>query len=166
MSPRLYLDANIFIYAFENIDAVSESLKTLISTASSPSHRFLATSELSLAEIIVVPLRKGDQHLLDIYDSITIGNSFLYVGAVSRDVLWLAAVLRSENRQLRLPDAIHLATAMLLGCDYFLSGDLRLSESYSTGQASRRVQTAKPFISVIRPTVPLIEKLAVELSST
>ena len=146
MGPRLYLDANIFIYAFENTDEKSERLRALIAATSSPRHRFLATSELTLAEIVVVPLRNGNRHL------------------ISRDVLWLAAVLRSENRELRLPDAIHLATAMLFGCDSFLSGDLRLTGSYSVGQASERVQAAKSSISVVRPEIPLIEKLTVELS--
>ena len=164
MGPRLYLDANIFIYAFENTDEKSERLRALIAATSSPRHRFLATSELTLAEIVVVPLRNGNRHLIDIYESITIGNSFIHVGIVSRDVLWLAAVLRSENRELRLPDAIHLATAMLFGCDSFLSGDLRLTGSYSVGQASERVQAAKSSISVVRPEIQLIEKLTVELS--
>src|SRR5690349_1761253 len=121
MNPRLYLDANILIYAFENTDAVSERLRNLLAAAASPRYRFLATSELTLAEIVVAPLRKGDQRLIDIYESITIGNSFVHVGTVSREVLWLAAILRSKHRQLRLPDAIHLATAMLFGCSYFLS---------------------------------------------
>jgi uncharacterized protein len=164
MGPRLYLDANIFIYAFENTDEKSERLRALIAATSSPAHRFLATSELTLAEIIVGPLRNENQRLIEIYEGITIGNSFVYVGTVSRDVLWLAAVLRSENRQLRLPDAIHLATAMLFGCDYFLSGDLRLSASYSIGRTSRHVQSGKSSISVVRPEFPLIDKLAAELS--
>lgn len=164
MGPRLYLDANIFIYAFEHTDQKSESLRGLIAAASSPRYRFLATSELTLAEIVVVPLRNGNQRLVEIYESITIGNSFVYVGTVSRDVLWLAAALRSENRQLRLPDAIHLATAMLFGCDYFLTGDLGLSGSYSSSQTSPRVQLGKSSISVVRPEIAAIENLTAELS--
>jgi predicted nucleic acid-binding protein len=164
MGPRLYLDANIVIYAFENTDEISERLRSLIAAASSPQHRFLATSELTLAEIVVVPLRNGNRRLIDIYESITIGNSFVYVGTVSREVLWLAAILRSKHRQLRLPDAIHIATAMLFGCDYFLSGDLRLSGSFSIEQMSEPVQIPKASISVVRPEMPVIEKLVIELS--
>lgn len=163
MNPRLYLDANIIIYAFENTDEVSERLRSLIAAASSPRHRFLATSELTLAEIVVAPLRNGDGRLIDIYESITIGNSFVHVGTVSRDVLWLAAILRSEHRQLRLPDAIHLATAMLFGCNYFLSGDLRLSGSFSIEQMSEPVQIPEASISVVRPEMPVIDKLTIEL---
>jgi predicted nucleic acid-binding protein len=163
MGPRLYLDTNIIIYAFENTDEISERLRGLIAAASSPRHRFLATSELTLAEIVVVPLRKGDRRLIDIYESITIGNSFVHVGTVSREVLWLAAILRSRHRQLRLPDAIHIATAMLFGCDYFLTGDLRLSGSFSIEQMSEPVQVPRASISMVRPEMPMIDKLAVEL---
>jgi predicted nucleic acid-binding protein len=164
MNPRLYLDTNIIIYAFENTDEISERLRSLIAAASSPRHRFLATSELTLAEIVVVPLRKDDRRLIDIYESITIGNSFVHVGTVSREVLWLAAILRSRRHQLRLPDAIHLATAMLFGCDYFLSGDLGLSGSFSIEQMSEPMQIQKASISVVRPEISVIDKLAVELS--
>jgi hypothetical protein len=64
---------------------------------------------------------------------------------------------------LRLPDAIHIATAMLFGCDYFLTGDLRLSGSFSIEQMSEPVQVPRASISMVRPEMPMIDKLAVEL---
>lgn len=44
---------------------------------------------------------------------------------VSRDVLLAAARLRAEIG-LKLPDAIHVATAQLTGCDQFLTNDARV----------------------------------------
>jgi len=41
---------------------------------------------------------------------------------VSRDVLIAAARLRAETG-LKLPDAIHAATAQFTGCDQFLTND-------------------------------------------
>ena len=46
---------------------------------------------------------------------------------VTLDVADLAAQLRAEHAALRLPDALHLAAALHVGCDYFVTGDRRLA---------------------------------------
>src|SRR5688572_24313959 len=112
-APRLYLDANIFILAFENNDDVARKLLELISLNENAKTHFLATSELTLAELMVDPIRKNNDRLIEIYENLTIGNALIKIGTVSRDVLWHAAQLRAENLFLRLPDAIHLSTAMI-----------------------------------------------------
>ena len=44
---------------------------------------------------------------------------------MSRGVLRASARLRAMHRSLKLPDAIHGATSLLVGCDTFLSHDGR-----------------------------------------
>ena len=44
---------------------------------------------------------------------------------VNRDVLVAAARLRAET-SIKLPDAIHAATAQITGCSYFLTNDTRV----------------------------------------
>jgi predicted nucleic acid-binding protein len=42
---------------------------------------------------------------------------------LGRQELFLAAKLRAVTPKLRTPDSLHLATAMLVGADVFVSGD-------------------------------------------
>jgi predicted nucleic acid-binding protein len=51
------------------------------------------------------------------------------VAAVERRVLIEAATLRGITRSLRLPDAIHVATARLHNCRFLVSDDLRLPDT-------------------------------------
>jgi predicted nucleic acid-binding protein len=44
---------------------------------------------------------------------------------VSRDILVAAARLRAETN-MKLPDAIHIATAQITGCSYLLTNDSHL----------------------------------------
>lgn len=162
---RLYLDANIFIYAFENNDAVARKLLEFISLNPASSPPFLATSELTLAELMVDPIRKNNDRLIEVYDNLTIGNAFIKVAPVSRDVLWHAALLRAEYASLRLPDAIHLSSAILLGCSQLLTGDMRLKETYSMAPSRHAPSLATTKISTVRPEIPTLDRLIRELTS-
>jgi predicted nucleic acid-binding protein len=48
------------------------------------------------------------------------------VQPVSRDVLIEAAGLRAHRASIKLPDAIHIATARMSSCTFFVSDDRRL----------------------------------------
>ena len=162
--PRLYLDANIFILAFENNDDVARKLLGLISLNENAKSHFLATSELTLAELMVDPIRKTNDRLIEIYENLTIGNALIKIGTVSRDVLWHAAQLRAENPFLRLPDAIHLSTAMHFGCTHFLSADKRLKEAYSIAPNRHVRPGLRAEISTARPEIPILDRIIRELS--
>jgi predicted nucleic acid-binding protein len=51
----------------------------------------------------------------------------LNVLPVTRDVLMKAAQLRAANPSLKLPDAIHAATALQHGCTTFVTNDSRFT---------------------------------------
>lgn len=165
---RLYLDSNIFIYAFENNDALAKKLLQLIALNEGAlnegrrSH-FLATSEIVLAELIVDPLKKKNKQLIELYDTISIDNALFVVGTISREVLWHAAQLRSEHIHLRLPDAIHLSTAMHLGCARFLTADTRLKEAYSIGPNQLIPEPLTARISIVRPEMAVLDEILAEI---
>lgn len=162
---RLYLDANIFIYAFENDDVVAKKLLELISLNSAAKPPFLVTSELALAELLVDPFRKNNERLIEIYDNLTIGNAFIMIGAVSRDVLWHAALLRAQHISLRLPDAVHISTALHFGCTHFLTADMRLKETYSIAPNRHVTSGLTAQILTARPVVPMLDQLISELAT-
>jgi predicted nucleic acid-binding protein len=122
---RIYLDANVFIAAYETRGARSDHAWWILRAIEAK--EFVAvTSELTLAEILVGPIRDGDDELAGHYHDIVTSGEGFEVAAVDRQVLIEAALLRSMSRSLKLPDAIHVATGRLRDCRFIVSDDRRL----------------------------------------
>jgi predicted nucleic acid-binding protein len=124
-APRIYLDTNVFIAAYEARGARSDHAWWILDAVETG--EFLAvTSELTLAEVLVGPLQDGDEELAGHYHNIVASDDGLDVAPVDRKVLIEAAMLRSFSRSLKLPDAIHVATARIRDCNFIVSDDRRL----------------------------------------
>jgi predicted nucleic acid-binding protein len=121
----LYLDTNIFIYACEGFPEYADKLLELFETIDSGKITAV-TSELTLAELLVKPFMDGNTHRQTIYRDTIQDSDLLSVYPVTRDILIEAARLRSIS-SLRLPDAIHIATAGFAGCNAFLTNDRRIA---------------------------------------
>ncbi len=121
---RVYLDTNVFIYALEGYPDFVDELTELFENFDDGNLRAV-TSELTLAEVLVRPFIDGNVERQTAYQQVLQSSEALEVVTVSRDVLIEAARLRSVST-LRLPDAIHGATARLTGCETFLTNDRRL----------------------------------------
>ncbi len=83
------------------------------------------TSELTLAEVLVQPLRASDRVYETMYMTMLSGREAIQVWPLDRQVLIDAARIRAEMGT-RLPDAIHFAAARASGCSIFLTNDHRL----------------------------------------
>ena len=132
-SSKLYFDANVFIYAVEGSDDIAGRLRTLFGLLSR-SVNLAVTSELTLAEVLpkADPIRRRNYLHLILYS----GLFDLY--PVTRDVLIETADYRriagasnpnisSPNGAMpKLPDAIHVVTAVRAGCTRMLSFDRAL----------------------------------------
>ncbi len=81
----------------------------------------IVTSELTLLEVLVLPIRRNDEELIDTYDDI-FTDSVIDLHPISRLVLREAARLRA-TQNFKTPDAIHAATASLSNCDHLVSND-------------------------------------------
>ncbi len=84
-----------------------------------------ATSELTLAEALTKPFEAGRPDIAKVYEAMLAPSSWLAVVPVERAILIEAARLQAALA-LRLPDAIHVATAVAAGCNAFLSNDRRI----------------------------------------
>jgi predicted nucleic acid-binding protein len=123
---RVYLDANLFIYAVEQISPFASHVETLFQAADQ-GQIVLVTSLLTLAETLVMPYRQTDHILAMTYRELfTLSPPGLYVTPLSAQILDRAARLRAATSSLRLPDAIHLATALAEQCDLVVTNDRRL----------------------------------------
>ena len=85
------------------------------------------TSEITLAECLVKPFADKNIPAIEIYISLLGEQPSLPVIPISRMILLSAARLRAETR-LKLPDAIHVATAKWAGCTAFITNDRRVRE--------------------------------------
>jgi predicted nucleic acid-binding protein len=121
---RTYLDVNLFIYALEShpdyLAVVTELFEAIDRGTVSA-----VTSELSLAEALVKPCLDKRDDLQTIYKSAIAPSSGLDVPPISREILIDSAEIRAQVK-LRLPDAMHMATARRTGCQVFLTNDLAL----------------------------------------
>ena len=122
-----YLDSNIIIYAFEAADATTlHGLGALFADIGSGATR-ARTSLITRAEVLVRPLRDKQDDLVRAYRELLSGTQDIAVQPVDAGIVDRAAALRAAHRALRLPDALHLATALLCECRYFLTSDKRLT---------------------------------------
>jgi predicted nucleic acid-binding protein len=115
-----YLDANAIIHVVEQrsgipVAALSD-LARLID---------LHTSEISLHEVLVLPMRRGDGAAVEAFHALFDLPDVMSVHQASRRILVRAAELRAD-RPMQMADAIHVATADLAGCDVILSHDRKL----------------------------------------
>lgn len=83
------------------------------------------TSIITLVEVLVHPLRRGNVALAQQYRDILFNAEGLTTILLSEDIAEESARLRAMHN-LRTPDAIQMATAIRLGAGYFITNDLRL----------------------------------------
>lgn len=120
----VYLDTNIWIYALEAYPEFVSPLTELFRAIDRGELRAV-TSELTLAEVLIKPIFDQNIQRQTVYKQTLRSAAFLAVLPVDREILIQAATLRAES-QLKLPDAIHVATAFSTGCSVFLTNDQRL----------------------------------------
>jgi predicted nucleic acid-binding protein len=118
--PEIYLDTDVFIYAFEGDPDEVQYLLAFFEFLQL--HEDIAmTSELTLAELFA-STRKHHQTSRTVYENLLIGEEFIELRPITRSILIETADLRRRLR-LKLPDAIHVVTAVQGKCRYFLSAD-------------------------------------------
>ena len=129
LGERLYVDANAIIYYAEAHPVFGGQVRALFA-AVEQGRAVLVTSELTLAETLVVPLRSNNSPLIARYIEIVSPRKYFEIVPVSRSILMESARLRAKVGN-RLPDAIHIATALMASCSTFISEDkgIRLPES-------------------------------------
>jgi predicted nucleic acid-binding protein len=118
---KLYLDTNTFIYALEHHADYAAILDLLLASIDAGNIRSF-TSEITLAECLVKPFADGNTDLQGRYQAALANRPGFTMAPVSRHILIQAAQVRAVHK-LRLPDAIHLATALDLACDTFITND-------------------------------------------
>jgi predicted nucleic acid-binding protein len=120
----IYADTNVLIRLLEGTPAVRAPIEARLLPLRGTG-RFLATSRLSRLECRCRPLRAGDAALLALYESLFNGPEMQLL-EITAEVVEKATDLRA-HLNVKTPDAIHLASAILAGATAFLTGDRNLA---------------------------------------
>ena len=126
---KIALDTVIFIYALEGNREFGECATSIFSTIERKECRGFA-SDLVLAELMVKPLREGKPEIAEEYVLELPNFPNLTFLAPSGDIIITAAQLRG-NTNLRLIDALYLATAINAGCELFITNDTAMKRDIS-----------------------------------
>jgi predicted nucleic acid-binding protein len=130
-APLIYIDANPFIYAVEGNDALAGLVNALFARLRQYPGAAV-TSELTLAEVLPkapLPVHRRS------YFNLLIWSGIFNLRPVSREILVetanyrrTVATKRPDGTQImpKLPDSIHVVTAIRNGCKSFLSADTRI----------------------------------------
>lgn len=121
---HVYIDTVTVIYVVEQTPTYGVLLNPLWNSLQAGNLEVF-TSELTLMETLVVPIRNSDTFLIDAYEQLLLSPQMQLI-PISQTVLKEAARLRATTSSLRTPDAIHAATAITSGCTQFLTNDQQL----------------------------------------
>ncbi|MEP7308678.1 MAG: PIN domain-containing protein [Acidobacteriota bacterium] len=121
---RVFWDTNVFVYLFEGGEFASR-VKELRSRMIARGDQ-LVTSALTLGELLVKPLERGEAAAQDHEKTLRqIATILPFDASCSKRY----AVIRAD-RTIKAPDAIQLACAAAAGTDLFITNDDRLSRKH------------------------------------
>lgn len=120
-SGAVYVDANALIYRIERIESYFTASAPLWDALDQGTIE-IETSELTLLEVLVKPLKDGNAALVTLFRTVLLGTAGLRCLPISLQVLETAATLRAQHG-LKTPDAIHAATALGHNSAAFVTND-------------------------------------------
>ncbi len=120
-SGTVYLDTNSFIYSIERIDPYRAVLDILWQAVSNGQFT-VVTSEPTLLEVLIKPLKEGDATTATTFRTVLRHSPDVQMLPITLTVLEEAAKLRA-TMNLKTPDAIHAATALVNDCILFVTND-------------------------------------------
>jgi predicted nucleic acid-binding protein len=123
-TARFYIDTNVVIAIIEAPGALTPGQMAFLEDVDRGRIKAV-TSELTLAECLVKPMADRNANAVEAYLTFLDNRPELPVLPVSRAILIEAARLRGETG-IKMPDAIHVATALEAGCGVFVTNDRRI----------------------------------------
>lgn len=120
----IYFDTNVFIYAIEGHESHYQWLAELFEYIASK-QMMVITSDLTLAECLVKPIKDNNEAAIEGFKHYLQSSESMQMCQITREILVRSAQVRSELN-LKLPDAIHMATAIEHACQVFVSHDKKL----------------------------------------
>ena len=116
----IYLDTCGFIYSVEHIEPYHTLLEPMWRQAQAGQFT-IASSDLTVLETLVKPLREGDTVLERLFCELFDANEVSLIPAPRP--LWEEAARLRATTGLKTPDALHAAAALYAKCTLFVTND-------------------------------------------
>lgn len=123
-----HVDAGVLIGFLDRDDLHHDAARRALSDATSRRDR-LALAASAVAECLVGPARRGDAAIAVVRD--LLARLPIDIVPLDEDIAVAAARLRAKHRNLKLPDALVIATADVHGADRLITTDRRWPPSRS-----------------------------------
>jgi predicted nucleic acid-binding protein len=123
-SKTVFLDSAPLIYFIEGHSACQSILSDLFDFNDKGGF-FFVTSSVTLLEVLVKPLREGQNAIAEQYRNILTTAAGIELFDITTAIAEQAAQLRARYN-IKTPDAIQIATSIEIGANYFLTNDNRL----------------------------------------
>ncbi|OWK44321.1 type II toxin-antitoxin system VapC family toxin [Fimbriiglobus ruber] len=122
---KVYFDTNCIIYFLENNPTWFARVVARLAALRAAGDE-IAAGDLARAECLVAPFKRGDAGLEARYRAF-FGDPDVIVLPMTVAVCERAARIRAVHSTIKLPDALHLATAIEHGCGTFATADAKLA---------------------------------------
>ncbi len=121
----IFLDTAPIIYFIENHPQFSDIVEVFIEQLDQGNIQGII-SPVTVAECLVNPLKNKDQKLQQDFVDFMLRQKSIRLKETDVNISIKAAQI-TANYNLKLPDALQVATAIIAGCDSFLTNDKKLS---------------------------------------
>lgn len=118
---RVYFDVNPIIYFIEQNTQFAETVAPIFEMIGEGSI-VAFTSELSLTEILIKPIRDNLNQVIQAHKELLLDPELFTLISPNQDTFLLAAELGGKS-SMRTPDSIHMACAVQSKCKYFITND-------------------------------------------
>ena len=116
------LDTSPFIFFFEKHPRYFPTVKELFEALQKRANLYACTSVVTLIEVCVLPLREGRLDLVRTYERALLASRKIRTLDITPYLAMEAAKLRARYN-IRVPDAIQVAAAILGGATLFVTND-------------------------------------------
>lgn len=161
-SRSIYWDTNIFIMLREQRGVLHDLLWEILGAARGRALPF-STSALTFSELKVKPLQQRNLEILQTYEDWSSSGQWMDIWPITLPVLDGAALLRATRAGLKLPDAIHLATALHIRSRYFLTADMGLRDIAELEHPTKGKLDISP-LTILRPDEPTLASILKSLA--
>jgi predicted nucleic acid-binding protein len=121
---RVALDANVFIYAYQENPIFLPVVRPIFARLDEDAKFHVITSIITLIEVTVQPMRQNRQDLVTLYSSALLNSPNVSTIGLDTEIAQHTAELRAKLN-LRTPDAIQVATAIVSRAEAFITNDER-----------------------------------------
>ena len=126
MGSLTHLDSMVFIYFLDNTNTKFHQASFAVIKDILRGEIQAITSNISVIETLSLPQLSSNEEKIDEYTLFFNKTTNLTVFPIGWDISLEAARLRRINKNLRTPDAIQLATAIIHKADIFITNDKKI----------------------------------------